>query len=574
MYKMKIKQRIAVVAALALGTGVLSVAPAYAAVPTAGDFRVSATSDGSTNYGIISTTGTTDQTVEMYTTGQANITTQVNDIVAVADDAQLKLVITQGSGLFTYATIGSTNVTAFDAAVVSADNQSVVYQANNATNDSGTAGQFDAYFRPTAAGKVVVQYQSVTAAGVATVVSTITIYAVTTAAASKSGVVSVADSYFYRAATCVTGAATNVDADTSNEANGGVAYIAFKLRDAYEAANTVAGALVATSSSKDAVVAIDGAPTSTSTSTAVGAELADGTSTNGACVGIAQATANKPVTTTVTVTFNGVVVGSKTVTIVGQLAKLTMSASAAEGLAVAPRSASSGTHFYVLGYDSAGNRVATSAAPTVDSAGLTPIVSNVTVSGALATTDSPGKSGYFTCPSSTSSGSADVRVSHADSVGTTIYSNTVKAQCGGTTPYAITASLDKATYVPGDVATLTIKATDSKGAVVADTTTTGTGYAVAGSNMTAVTAPSTADTFTWGTKTYKFVVGSTEGSYQMSVSAPAYAAYGVTDQTVPYSIKASTETVSNADVLKSIVALIASINKQIQALQKLILARR
>jgi flagellar basal body rod protein FlgG len=137
----------------------------------------------------------------------------------------------------------------------------------------------------------------------------------------------------------------------------------------------------------------------------------------------------------------------------------------------------------------------------------------------------------------------------------------------------MTASLDKASYVPGDVATLTIKATDSKGAVVADTTVTGTGYAVAGSNMTAVTAPSTADTFTWGTKTYKFVVGSTEGSYQMTVSAPAYAATGVADITVPYTIKASTATVSNADVLKSIVSLIASINKQIQALQKLILRR-
>jgi hypothetical protein len=36
----------------------------------------------------------------------------------------------------------------------------------------------------------------------------------------------------------------------------------------------------------------------------------------------------------------------------------------------------------------------------------------------------------------------------------------------------------------------------------------------------------------------------------------------------------SAASVTNADVLKSIVALIASINKQIQALQKLILARR
>jgi hypothetical protein len=43
--------------------------------------------------------------------------------------------------------------------------------------------------------------------------------------------------------------------------------------------------------------------------------------------------------------------------------------------------------------------------------------------------------------------------------------------------------------------------------------------------------------------------------------------------TVPYSIKASTTGVTNEEVLKSIVALIASINKQIQALQKLILRR-
>jgi hypothetical protein len=38
-------------------------------------------------------------------------------------------------------------------------------------------------------------------------------------------------------------------------------------------------------------------------------------------------------------------------------------------------------------------------------------------------------------------------------------------------------------------------------------------------------------------------------------------------------VVAATTAVSNADVLKSIVALIASINKQIQALQKLILKR-
>jgi len=563
-----LRKRIALVAVSALGVGLLSVAPAFAGAPAAGDFLISSTSDGSTNYGIISTTGTTNQVVEMYTTGQANITTVVADIDAGDDNDSLRLKITQGSALFTYATKGSTNVTAFDAAAVNANNQTVTWQSSNDTNDSGDAGQFDAYLRPTAAGKIVVQYVVVDdSAGTETLQSTITIFAVTSAAQSVSGVVSVADSYFYRSATCVTGAATNIDADTSNEANGGVAYLSFALYDALGGVNTTAGSLVATSSSSDAVVAIDGAPTATSTKTAVSAELADGTSNDGACVGIAQAVTNKPVTTTVTVSFNGEVIGSRTVTIVGQLAKLAISVNAAEGLAVAPRNSSSGTHFYALGYDSAGNRVATSSTPTVDSAGLNTIVTNVTVSGALGASDSPGKSGYFSC-NATKSGSANVRIKHADAAGATIYSNTVTARCGGTTAYKVTASLDKATYVPGDVATLTITATDSGGLPVADTTTLGSGAAIAGSNMTAVTAPSSADTFTGGTKTYKFVVGSTEGAYQMAISTPAYAAYGVTDQTVAYSIKSTSTAVTNAEVLSAIVKLIASINKQIRALQK------
>jgi len=50
--------------------------------------------------------------------------------------------------------------------------------------------------------------------------------------------------------------------------------------------------------------------------------------------------------------------------------------------------------------------------------------------------------------------------------------------------------------------------------------------------------------------------------------------YGAAAQTVAYKVASGTTTVSNADVLKSIVSLIASINKQIQALQKLILKRR
>jgi hypothetical protein len=78
-----------------------------------------------------------------------------------------------------------------------------------------------------------------------------------------------------------------------------------------------------------------------------------------------------------------------------------------------------------------------------------------------------------------------------------------------------------------------------------------------------------------GTKTYTYSVGGstaiTAGSY-VSVIDFASLTNG-TKQTPSYKVTTGGDTTSNADVLKSIVALIASINKQIQALQKLILKR-
>ena len=74
-----------------------------------------------------------------------------------------------------------------------------------------------------------------------------------------------------------------------------------------------------------------------------------------------------------------------------------------------------------------------------------------------------------------------------------------------------------------------------------------------------------------GLRVCTFSAGNTEGSYAYSAALTTTTSQAaVTGST---EIKASTAVVSNADVLKSIVALIASINKQIQALQKLILKR-
>ena len=91
--------------------------------------------------------------------------------------------------------------------------------------------------------------------------------------------------------------------------------------------------------------------------------------------------------------------------------------------------------------------------------------------------------------------------------------------------------------------------------------------------MTAITAATAADTFTNGSKTYKFTVGNNVGSYNAVVDLPAYVA---TDsaKTVGYTIATGVTEVSNAEVLAAIVKLIAQINKQIANLQKLLAKKK
>jgi hypothetical protein len=66
-------------------------------------------------------------------------------------------------------------------------------------------------------------------------------------------------------------------------------------------------------------------------------------------------------------------------------------------------------------------------------------------------------------------------------------------------------------------------------------------------------------------------VGTTEGSF-----VGTFKIAGATDtaaKTLQYKVAATSGAVTNADVLKAIVSLIASINKQIAALQKALLKR-
>jgi hypothetical protein len=199
-----------------------------------------------------------------------------------------------------------------------------------------------------------------------------------------------------------------------------------------------------------------------------------------------------------------------------------------------------------------------------------------------ATTSVPSGVVTFTCPDISSTGNAVA--TYANVSGTIITSNALPVSCSKVA-YRYTAGYDKAVYAPGEIATLTITLTDVDGRAAADSLTSASDNAtddvlvISESQMTKVGAAHVADDLrsTNGKLTYKYIVGQNEGSYNNSISLPQVNANNTTGTTgavtAAFTIKSATTVVSNADVLKSIVALIASINKQIQALQKLILKR-
>ena len=136
-------------------------------------------------------------------------------------------------------------------------------------------------------------------------------------------------------------------------------------------------------------------------------------------------------------------------------------------------------------------------------------------------------------------------------------------------PYTYTASWDKASYVQGEIATLTVKFLDSKG--FAANNKAGAAGVWTGSTpmLTPISATGAAPVLdNAGTKTYTYSVGGntaiTAGSY-VSVIDFTGTLTAATKQTPSYKVSTGGDSTTNADVLKSIVALIASINKQIQA---------
>ena len=572
-----LKQRIAVVAASALTAGFLSVV-AMPAANAAGEGLITVTT--TTGVVVAPTTAASVGTGTITSTGSVKLG-------VAAGGASVVLQLRISGGTFTGVATGADAISS-DGTVV--------------TGNATTTAIVGLEAKPTAAGRnmVIKSYQAssgtagVTAAVVATLDAATVFtssYTFTVVAPGTSGVASAGDSKVVfvnngsAGTTIAAGSLTTDLAYADVVGAGGYGMLAYNM---YDANGVILNAATTTSA---ATVKSGACVVGTSTATSI-ITSAYATASAGAFY-VAQAdSTNTPATTcTIEVAANGVVVATKTFKFQGPLAAIQVSSQVRGTISTSPQT----TMGYITATDSAGNYLGgVTITGALENATDVAFITAVTVSAVTAKTASTvngGVLGSTSAPSSigfTSSGVATngvpVKFKSSNGIGGFIYSPVYQIKTSGS-PVTYTASLDKASYVPGDVATLTITGKDSKGFAANDAFVIGSGstgevISLAGSQMTQVGAVST-DTFGSGagTKTYKFIVGTTEGSYNMVVEVPLISTatnktvYGTAAQTVAYKVASGTASVSNADVLKSIVALIASINKQIQALQKLILKR-
>ena len=543
-----LRKRIALVAVATLGAGVLSATPAFAA----NAFDALAASAICTAYDA--------------TTGAAEALADDSGTVVIALGGTVRASIDDtGADTVWLATSGIGNFTAgSDAAVaIAANGQSIVFggadAADVATFTSSGLGTTKVYLTTTAAPGTTLDY-----------------FYITVVAGCTSSTVSVADS-FVQVLTASTKAASNVD-DSPVIADEGTGFLSVVGANAY-GADVPAGTWVV-SATGGALVSI----ADTAAATAAGATLSQailtGIDGDDIRTAVIQGTEGVALTTVVTITYNGVTVATKTFLFTGDLAKIEVTS-----VGTATTNDQNFKSFKTRAFDAAGNQLAWADAGLsvtgVDSTNVTAADAGLTI-----------VNDYAWLPNTVTCGplakaTTKLKVKGTTNAGTYVYSDEFSVSCAKG-PYTWSASMDKASYVPGDIAVVTISAKDSNGSKVADPyDTEGTGAlpdtfsfvagdagtvpVVTGSNLTAVVAPAATNYFVGGVKQYSFTVGSTEGDYNLSVILSAI----TTDvaKTVKYSIKSSSTTIQLADVLKAIVSLIASINKQIAALQKALLKK-
>jgi hypothetical protein len=367
-------------------------------------------------------------------------------------------------------------------------------------------------------------------------------------------------------------ATTDATASNSNKAAAGVVSGKITLADAYGNALTSSNtSLVTVTATGDALVKL------TSLTTA-GDRETDYTTLTGSAISfnVQQSDSDVPLNSTVTVSIAGTVVATKSLVIAGEVAKVTAA------LPKIGKIGGSNTDAALITYaDSAGNRVFPASGTSLVSATAGSIVTAASVS-RYATSLTDAASGYTTLAVTCALGGTQkgLQVQHLNSSGTVVKSNAWDAGCADV-PYSMTASFDKASYKRGEVATLTLSVKDSKGnagnAYDTIVATSADNLTITGGPGTIVTAVAVDNklSYSTGAKTYTFTVTLEDGDYNAVVVPTTIKGNNAlqSNLTVPFSVTSVSTGVTNADVLKAIVSLIASINKQIAALQKALLKR-
>jgi hypothetical protein len=547
-----LRKRIALVAATALGAGLLSVVAVPSASATEGDF----TFTGTGLLGSVTSGSSTTQTATLLTTGSLVVTSS-------------------GYSSTSYYVVSSgASITASSNGTISADQKKFTAASNSGTFTVVPTGAAGSTF-------TVTGYTTSTS-GVVTDLLTVSI-----AATSEYGVASASTSKLSWVAADGDAATSDV-ADASKTTYALGLFLNIQLNDAYSNDITSGtGALVATVTD-GATVAIGTAGAAVSTAGTY-TQAVSNVNPSDINLLIKEKTAGTGWNGTVTVTYNGVTIGSKSGKITGAPASMLVSTYKINR----PNSTANKTWlFYVK--DAAGNELTTTATNVV----LSTSSDKSVISAAVGSDDSNASLDSDTYGVGTSTclkaGSSKV-VMQITTNGSVVKSNEMTVLCGGAA-YSYTAALDKASYVQGEIATMTVTFKDATGNLanslqVLDTcsgtpsSSPVTDAVISAPMMSSVgssslytysTTTSTCGIYVGsaGTKKYTFTVGTatglTEGNYNAVVSFPTIDVA----TSVPYKVSTGAATgVSNADVLKAIVSLIASINKQIAALQKALLKK-
>jgi hypothetical protein len=617
MSKMTLRKRISLVAIAGLGAGLLSVvsvAPASANstdvtnhVAAAGEFNVATklSTLGSAS-AVALQIGTANTSLSLGLVYKDYSSTTAQSATMLSNGA-LALYTVGTATTVSYVATGGTFSSARYATAANADTAATSTQASIAGDQKSiffgsAATSVAALWTPGAVGTYTLSYYTApsTNTGIMSTTSRTTgtlsgMIKVTVVAASVAGTYSSTYSGCNLATSATT--ATGTDASGASARNNGQnGFINFDLRDGYNSQIAAGYPLVATATN-GAIVNIGSSIGSAAGSTSVSVG-----STAGSIV-VAQATANAPITTTVTLTHNGTTVCTKTLTIRGEVAKMTVTPLITQSTGAGARTVASNLGYALSGgvflldtFDSAGNKVipVTADGSTIEATSRFTAVSGTvdtivsaysigSVATGVAATDASGlwplssSLGLATC--SKAGSNSNIQITYQNPVsGNVVNSNKVTLKCAGD-PYSYTASWDKASYVQGEIATLTVQFKDVAGNAAASSTTGATAATISAPQMTITATPGASkNANASGQVVHTFTVGTASGvingSYNALVDYPTLTgASTATVQSVAYKVSTGSNEVSNAEVLKSIVALIASINKQIQALQKLILKR-